>query len=115
MLSCQRALFDIPREVCFFNAATYSPLPIAVQEAGHEVVVLPLYPAPGGGVRHGTFARFRPVAVLPPALCDAPTAAPSLSASDSRIWKFSALPMPRPPETMMRAAVSSGRSDLVTS
>ena len=27
MLPCQRALFDIPREVCFFNAATYSPLP----------------------------------------------------------------------------------------
>jgi glycosyltransferase involved in cell wall biosynthesis len=65
----------------------YPPLPsqpfvvnemIAVQEAGHEVVVLPLYPAPGGGVRHGTFARFRPVAVLPPALCDAPTAALAL-------------------------------------
>ena len=38
MLSCQRALFDIPREVCFFNAATYSPLPIAVQEAGRAAV-----------------------------------------------------------------------------
>ena len=38
MLPCQRALFDIPREVCFFNAATYSPLPIAVQEAGRAAV-----------------------------------------------------------------------------
>jgi selenocysteine lyase/cysteine desulfurase len=38
MLACQRALFDIPREVCFFNAATYSPLPIAVQEAGRAAV-----------------------------------------------------------------------------
>jgi selenocysteine lyase/cysteine desulfurase len=38
MLSSQRALFDIPREVCFFNAATYSPLPIAVQEAGRAAV-----------------------------------------------------------------------------
>ena len=27
MLPSQRALFDIPREVCFFNAATCSPLP----------------------------------------------------------------------------------------
>ncbi|HET6223477.1 MAG TPA: aminotransferase class V-fold PLP-dependent enzyme [Dongiaceae bacterium] len=38
MLPCQRTLFDIPREVCFFNAATYSPLPIAVQEAGRAAV-----------------------------------------------------------------------------
>lgn len=34
MLPCQRALFDIPRDVCFLNAAAWSPLPIAVQEAG---------------------------------------------------------------------------------
>ena len=38
MLPSQRAQFDIPREVCFFNAATYSPLPIAVQEAGRAAV-----------------------------------------------------------------------------
>jgi len=34
MLSSQRALFDIPREICYLNAASYSPLPLAVQEAG---------------------------------------------------------------------------------
>jgi len=34
MLPSQRALFDIPREVCFLNAASWSPLPIATQEAG---------------------------------------------------------------------------------
>jgi selenocysteine lyase/cysteine desulfurase len=34
MLPSQRALFDIPREVCFLNAASWSPLPLAVQEAG---------------------------------------------------------------------------------
>ena len=34
MLPSQRALFDIPREVCFLNAAAWSPLPLAVQEAG---------------------------------------------------------------------------------
>jgi len=38
MLPSQRALFDIPREVCFFNAASWSPLPIAVQEAGRAAV-----------------------------------------------------------------------------
>lgn len=34
MLAPQRASFDIPREVCFLNAASWSPLPLAVQEAG---------------------------------------------------------------------------------
>src|SRR5262245_2670453 len=34
MLASQRALFDIPREVCFLNAASWSPLPLAAQSAG---------------------------------------------------------------------------------
>ncbi len=34
MLASQRALFDIPRDVCFLNAASWSPLPLAAQEAG---------------------------------------------------------------------------------
>ncbi len=34
MLPSQRLLFDIPREVCYLNAASWSPLPIAAQEAG---------------------------------------------------------------------------------
>ncbi|NJO24477.1 MAG: aminotransferase class V-fold PLP-dependent enzyme [Sphingomonadales bacterium] len=34
MLASQRALFDVPREVCFLNAASWSPLPLAAQEAG---------------------------------------------------------------------------------
>jgi selenocysteine lyase/cysteine desulfurase len=38
MLACQRALFDIPRDVCFLNAAAWSPLPLAVQEAGRAAV-----------------------------------------------------------------------------
>ncbi|MBX9942995.1 MAG: aminotransferase class V-fold PLP-dependent enzyme [Reyranella sp.] len=38
MLPCQRELFDIPRDVCFMNAAAWSPLPIAVQEAGRTGV-----------------------------------------------------------------------------
>ena len=38
MLPSQRALFDMPRDVCFMNAAAWSPLPIASQEAGRAAV-----------------------------------------------------------------------------
>ena len=38
MLPTQRALFDIPRDVCFLNAASWSPLPFAVQEAGRAAI-----------------------------------------------------------------------------
>jgi selenocysteine lyase/cysteine desulfurase len=38
MLPSQRALFDVPRHVCFLNAASWSPLPIAAQEAGRAGV-----------------------------------------------------------------------------
>ncbi len=34
MLACQRDEFDIPRDVAYLNAASWSPLPRAVQEAG---------------------------------------------------------------------------------
>jgi selenocysteine lyase/cysteine desulfurase len=38
MLPSQRALFDIPRDVAYFNAAGWSPLPRAVQDAGRAGV-----------------------------------------------------------------------------
>lgn len=38
MLPCQRALFDIPAEICYLNAASYAPLPLAVLEAGRAGV-----------------------------------------------------------------------------
>jgi len=38
MLPSQRALFDIPREVCYLNSASYSPLPLQTQEAGRAAV-----------------------------------------------------------------------------
>jgi selenocysteine lyase/cysteine desulfurase len=38
MLASQRALFDVPREVCFLNAASWSPLPLATIEAGEKAV-----------------------------------------------------------------------------
>ena len=38
MLPCQRALFDLPREVCYLNAAAWGPLPLASQHAGRAAV-----------------------------------------------------------------------------
>ncbi len=38
MLPSQRDLFDIPRDVCYMNAAGWSPLPKATQEAGRAAV-----------------------------------------------------------------------------
>ncbi|MES2711228.1 MAG: aminotransferase class V-fold PLP-dependent enzyme [Pseudomonadota bacterium] len=38
MLDCQRDAFDIPRDVAYLNAASWSPLPKAVQAAGHAGV-----------------------------------------------------------------------------
>src|SRR5690242_18269912 len=38
MLPSQRALFDIPRQVCYLNAASYSPLPLKTLEAGRAAV-----------------------------------------------------------------------------
>jgi selenocysteine lyase/cysteine desulfurase len=38
MLPSQRALFDIPRDICYLNAASYSPLPLKTLEAGRAAV-----------------------------------------------------------------------------
>jgi selenocysteine lyase/cysteine desulfurase len=38
MLPSQRALFDLPRDVCYLNAAAWGPLPLASQEAGRAGV-----------------------------------------------------------------------------
>jgi len=38
MLESQRALFDMPREVCYLNAAAWGPLPRRSQEAGRAGV-----------------------------------------------------------------------------
>lgn len=43
---------------------------IGVQEAGHEVVITPLYSAPPSSIRHEAWERLRPVATLPAALFD---------------------------------------------
>jgi selenocysteine lyase/cysteine desulfurase len=38
MLASQRDLFDIPRDICYLNAASYSPLPRRTQEAARDAV-----------------------------------------------------------------------------
>jgi len=38
MLASQRELFEMPRRVCYLNAASYSPLPLRTQEAGRAAV-----------------------------------------------------------------------------
>ena len=36
MLSSQRALFDLPRDVCYLNAASYSPLALKSSNASRQ-------------------------------------------------------------------------------
>jgi selenocysteine lyase/cysteine desulfurase len=38
MLAPQRALFGMPRDICYLNAASYSPLPLKTLEAGRAAV-----------------------------------------------------------------------------
>jgi selenocysteine lyase/cysteine desulfurase len=38
MLASQRALFDVPRDICYLNSASYSPLPLKTQEAARAAV-----------------------------------------------------------------------------
>ena len=38
MLPSQRHLFDIPSDVCYLNAASWGPLPLAAMEAGHAAM-----------------------------------------------------------------------------
>src|SRR6201996_9681688 len=38
MLPSQRELFEIPRDICYLNAASYSPLPRRTLEAGRAAV-----------------------------------------------------------------------------
>jgi selenocysteine lyase/cysteine desulfurase len=38
MLSSQRDLFEMPRDICYLNAASYSPLPLRTLEAGRAAV-----------------------------------------------------------------------------
>jgi selenocysteine lyase/cysteine desulfurase len=39
MLNSQRELFDVPRDICYLNAASYSPLPLKTIQAGRAAVL----------------------------------------------------------------------------
>ena len=39
MLASQRDLFEIPRDICYLNSASYSPLPLKTQQAGRAAVL----------------------------------------------------------------------------
>jgi selenocysteine lyase/cysteine desulfurase len=38
MLASQRALFEMPRHICYLNSASWSPLPLRTQQAGRAAV-----------------------------------------------------------------------------
>jgi selenocysteine lyase/cysteine desulfurase len=38
MLASQRALFEMPRDICYLNSASWSPLPLRTQDAGRAAV-----------------------------------------------------------------------------
>ena len=38
MLASQRALFEMPRDICYLNSASYSPLPLRTQDAGRAAI-----------------------------------------------------------------------------
>src|ERR1700685_2064646 len=38
MLASQRNLFEMPRNICYLNAASWSPLPLRTQQAGRAAV-----------------------------------------------------------------------------
>src|SRR4051812_23158837 len=38
MLPSQRALFEMPRDICYLNSASWSPLPLKTLEAGRAAV-----------------------------------------------------------------------------
>ena len=38
MLASQRGLFDMPRDICYLNSASYSPLPLRTQETARAAV-----------------------------------------------------------------------------
>lgn len=39
MLASQRGLFEMPRDICYLNSASYGPLPLRTQEAGRAAVL----------------------------------------------------------------------------
>jgi selenocysteine lyase/cysteine desulfurase len=63
MLASQRELFEMPRHICYLNAASYSPLPLRTQEAGRAAVGRKATPwTLDAGFAHGQYERTRAAA-----------------------------------------------------
>ncbi len=48
LLSCQRALFEVPEDVCYLDAAAWTPLPRPVREAAEQGMLAKVQPWAGG-------------------------------------------------------------------
>jgi selenocysteine lyase/cysteine desulfurase len=63
MLASQRELFEMPRHICYLNAASYSPLPLRTQEAGRAAVARKATPwTIDRAFAHGQYERTRAAA-----------------------------------------------------
>jgi selenocysteine lyase/cysteine desulfurase len=63
MLPSQRALFEMPRDICFLNSASWSPLPLKTLEAGRAAVGRKARPwTLDAGFAHGQHERARTAA-----------------------------------------------------
>jgi selenocysteine lyase/cysteine desulfurase len=63
MLASQRTLFEMPRHVCYLNAASYSPLPLRTLEAGRAAVARKGTPwTLDAGFAHAQYERTRAAA-----------------------------------------------------
>src|SRR5512144_2284625 len=60
---------------------------VSVQDAGHELVVVPLYPLDEARLRHGTYERLRPTAVLSPRLVDRDVVVGALATLARHPWR----------------------------
>lgn len=67
MLDCKRHLFTLPDDICFFNAAAWSPLPITSAEVGQNAMLTKANPwdmVPGSDEREFSHARNAAAAML---------------------------------------------------
>jgi selenocysteine lyase/cysteine desulfurase len=63
MLASQRDLFEMPRHICYLNAASYSPLPLRTLEAGRAAVARKGTPwTLDAGFAHAQYERARAAA-----------------------------------------------------
>ena len=118
MLASQRALFDIPPDICYLNAASYSPLPLRTQQAGRDAVgrkgrpwMLPAsfaneqYERTRAAAARLINAEASDVALIPSISYGVATAAKLLTPPDRAIISAAAVPAPAPRKPVVPAAI----------